>query len=63
MLLTLFALCVGIAAFDLVFPPPLHHADGVSPLVTDRNGEWLHGFATKEGRLIAPSLFCRFRGM
>ncbi|WP_207764637.1 penicillin-binding protein 1C [Hyphococcus luteus] len=39
-----------IAALDLLFPPPLSRAENLSPLVTDRNGEWLHAFATPEGR-------------
>lgn len=43
-------LLIIIAALDLLFPPPLNHARDLSPLVTDRNGEWLHAFATKEGR-------------
>ena len=44
------ALLAAIAAFDLLFPPPLDRAQNLSPLVTDRNGEWLHAFATPEGR-------------
>jgi penicillin-binding protein 1C len=39
-----------LAALDLLFPPPLERANELSPLVTDRNGEWLHAFATPEGR-------------
>ncbi len=39
-----------IAAADLVFPPPLSRGGEVSAIVTDRNGYWLHAFATKEGR-------------
>ena len=35
---------------DLVFPPPLERAKVISPVVTDRHGEWLHAFATPEGR-------------
>jgi len=44
------AALVAIAALDLLLPPPLDRAGNLSPLVTDRNGEWLHAFATKEGR-------------
>ena len=41
---------LAIAALDLLFPPPLERAKDLSPLVTDRHGEWLHAFATAEGR-------------
>jgi len=44
------AVLIGLIALDLIFPPPLDRAGAVSPLVVDRNGEWLHAFATKEGR-------------
>ena len=46
----IFAAFLTLAALDLLFPPPLKRAEELSPLVTDRNGEWLHAFATKEGR-------------
>jgi penicillin-binding protein 1C len=39
-----------LVAADLVFPPPLHKADELSPLVLDREGRWLHAFATEKGR-------------
>jgi len=39
-----------VMAVDLLFPPPLERAESVSPLVLDREGEWLHAFATPEGR-------------
>jgi penicillin-binding protein 1C len=39
-----------LIALDLLFPPPLKRAQDLSPMVTDRNGEWLHAFATPEGR-------------
>lgn len=39
-----------VLALDLLFPPPLERAKALSPLVVDRNGEWLHAFATKKGR-------------
>lgn len=41
---------VGVALADMLFPPPLDRADETSPLVLDRNGAWLHGFTTPEGR-------------
>lgn len=40
----------AIALTDLLFPPPIHRASDVSAIVTDRNGYWLHAFATKDGR-------------
>lgn len=46
-----FALCAAtLAGLDVLAPPPLHHAQGVSPLAVDQNGAWLHAFATPEGR-------------
>jgi len=42
-LLTLFLL-------DLVFPPPLERVREVSPVVVDRNGEWLMAFTTRQGK-------------
>ncbi len=39
-----------VAAADLIFPPPLERAQTVSPLVVDREGQWLHAFATDAGR-------------
>ncbi len=44
------AIIVAVAALDLLFPPPIERGRQVSPLVTDRNGEWLQAFATPEGR-------------
>ena len=43
-------LMIGVAAVDIVFPPPLERAGETSPLALDRNGAWLHGFTTREGR-------------
>ena len=43
-------LVVGVAAVDIAFPPPLERASETSPLALDRNGAWLHGFTTREGR-------------
>jgi len=39
-----------VAAADLLFPPPLKNAEDLSPLVLDRNGQWLHAFANEEKR-------------
>ncbi len=41
-LLTLFSL-------DVFFPPPLARVRDVSPVVLDRNGEWLMAFTTRQG--------------
>ncbi|MEO1137790.1 MAG: transglycosylase domain-containing protein, partial [Pseudomonadota bacterium] len=49
-LIAVFAFLTTIAALDFLFPPPLEKAKALSPLVVDRNGEWLHAFATPEGR-------------
>lgn len=35
---------------DLFFPPPLQRAADLSPLVVDREGRWVHAFATENGR-------------
>ena len=43
-------LIAAIAFADLAFPPPLKRAGEVSAIVVDRNGYWLHAFATREGR-------------
>ncbi|WP_375206663.1 penicillin-binding protein 1C [Hyphococcus sp.] len=48
--LVFLAFVFSIVALDLLFPPPLERARELSPLVTDRNGQWLHAFATPEGR-------------
>lgn len=42
-MLTLFAL-------DLALPPPIARAAATSPVVEDRDGRWLRGFTTAEGR-------------
>ncbi len=42
-MLTLFAL-------DLALPPPLERARAVSPVVVDRNGQWLMAFTNAHGR-------------
>jgi penicillin-binding protein 1C len=35
---------------DVAFPPPIARAAAVSPVVEDRDGRWLRGFTTAEGR-------------
>lgn len=41
---------VAIVLADLAFPPPIGRGRDVSAIVADRNGYWLHAFATEEGR-------------
>jgi penicillin-binding protein 1C len=41
---------IALIGADLLFPPPIGRADNVSAIVADRNGYWLHAFATEEGR-------------
>jgi penicillin-binding protein 1C len=43
------AIAVAVLA-DVALPPPVEKARAVSAIVTDRNGYWLHAFATPEGR-------------
>lgn len=44
------AVVVAALAADRLAPPPLERAEAVSPLVTDYEGRWLHGFTTPQGR-------------
>ncbi len=44
--ITLFAF---IALLDISFPPPLQERENFSPLVIDRNGNWVHAFINKDG--------------
>lgn len=44
------AVLVLIAAMDIMLPPPLHRAENLSPLVLDRNDQWLHSFTNDGGR-------------
>lgn len=44
------AIIVAVVLADFLLPPPIDRANAVSAIVTDRNGYWLHAFATKEGR-------------
>lgn len=39
-----------LVAADFLFPPPLGRANEASELVLDREGRWVHAFATPEGR-------------
>ncbi|MBI1188976.1 MAG: penicillin-binding protein 1C [Alphaproteobacteria bacterium] len=41
---------LALFALDLAFPPPLHRADVVSPVVLDRNDHWVRALQTPEGR-------------
>jgi penicillin-binding protein 1C len=49
-LTAVFAAIMSMATADIIFAPPLDRASAISPLVTDRNGEWLHAFTNDEGR-------------
>lgn len=50
MLSAALAFLSAVVLADFVLPPPIARAKAVSAIVTDRNGYWLHAFATKEGR-------------
>jgi penicillin-binding protein 1C len=43
------ALMLTVFALDQAFPPPLQRVRDVSPVVVDRNGEWLMAFTTRQG--------------
>lgn len=45
----LIGLVLTLLALDLAFPPPLHRVRDVSPVVLDRDGEWLMAFTTRDG--------------
>jgi penicillin-binding protein 1C len=45
----LLAVMVTLFALDVSFPPPLARVREVSPVVVDRNGEWLMAFTTSQG--------------
>lgn len=49
-LIVIIMLMAGVALADVLLPPPLERAAKTSPLTLDRNGAWLHGFTTSEGR-------------
>ncbi|MBY9066553.1 penicillin-binding protein 1C [Hyphomonas sp. WL0036] len=44
------ALVAAVLLIDVIFPPPLERAGGVSVLVTDRAGKPLRAFPTADGR-------------
>lgn len=44
------ALIAAVLLIDVIFPPPLERAGGVSVLVTDRAGKPLRAFPTPDGR-------------
>ncbi|MGE3865744.1 MAG: penicillin-binding protein 1C [Hyphomonadaceae bacterium] len=41
---------LSLFALDVAFPPPLERAAQVSPVVLDKDGQWLRAFTTKAGR-------------
>ncbi len=43
------ALMLTLFALDQTFPPPLARVREVSPVVVDRNGEWVMAFTTPQG--------------
>lgn len=45
----LIAFLLTVFALDQAFAPPLDRVREVSPVVVDRNGEWLMAFTTREG--------------
>ena len=45
----LLACMLVLFALDQIFPPPLERVREVSPVVLDRNGEWLMAFTTRQG--------------
>ncbi len=45
----LLAAMLALFALDQIFPPPLERVREVSPVVVDRNGEWLMAFTTRQG--------------
>lgn len=46
---SLIAVLLTLFTLDLAFPPPLQRVRDVSPVVVDRNGEWLMAFTTRQG--------------
>ncbi|WP_395645073.1 penicillin-binding protein 1C [Terricaulis sp.] len=45
----LIAVLLTLFSLDQLFPPPLARVRAVSPVVVDRNGEWLMAFTTRQG--------------
>lgn len=46
----LLAAMLSLFALDIALPPPLQRVEAASPVVTDRNGQWLMAFTTRDGR-------------
>ncbi|MGE0597454.1 MAG: penicillin-binding protein 1C [Hyphomonadaceae bacterium] len=46
----LLAAMLSLFALDQIFPPPLERVRDASPVVVDRNGEWVMAFTTRDGR-------------
>jgi len=46
---TLLAFMLTLFSLDQIFAPPLQRVREVSPVVLDRNGEWLMAFTTQQG--------------
>src|SRR5688572_7927589 len=46
----LLVLMLALFAVDLALPPPLERVRDVSPVVLDRNGQWLSAYTTRDGR-------------
>lgn len=44
------AVFVGLFVLNILFPPALHKAYQYSPVLVDRNGEWLAGYTNDQGR-------------
>jgi penicillin-binding protein 1C len=44
------ALMLALITLDFAFPPPLQRIRDVSPVVLDRNGQWLMAFTNAHGR-------------
>lgn len=45
----LLVVMLALFSLDVLFPPPLARVRDVSPVVLDRNGEWLMAFTTRQG--------------
>jgi penicillin-binding protein 1C len=45
----LLVVLLSLFSLDVLFPPPLARVRDVSPVVLDRNGEWLMAFTTGQG--------------
>ncbi len=46
---SLLAILLMLFTLDQLFPPPLERVSDASPVVVDRNGEWLMSFTTRQG--------------